>query len=751
MKYVRRLEEITKEDVAIAGGKGANMGEMIRIGMPVPSGFIVTTAAFDKLIQIHDIGEKIKAMLDAVNVEDTNMLMSTSQRIKELIISQGFPNEIKSEIIEAYKKLSSVDKDVKSSTNLTESDAVFVAVRSSATAEDLPEASFAGQQASFLNVKHEENLIEAVKKCWASLYEPRAIFYRRIHNFNNPSIAVVVQKMINSDKSGVIFTVDPISGENVMIIESIWGLGEYLVLGEISPDHYVVDKTGKVLLKKIGQKPIALVRDHATGKSIQIKTSDEKIGVQVLTDDEISKLVKYGKQLEEHYGKPQDVEFAIEQSSIMIVQTRPVTTKTKITEGKKMTGVRILQGTGASPGIATGKVKIVKNIKEIVKIEEGDILVTAMTSPDLVPKMSKSAAIITDLGGATSHAAIVSREMGLPAIVGTGNGTSILRDGQIVTVDAYNGIVYEGVVSIKVEKPRDLSHLEKTKTKVKVNLVFADKMEVASITDGVGLLRIEHMVTKSGIHPAKLVREGRSEEYVQILINGIKPIAAKFYPNPVWVRTLDARSDEFRNLEGGDVEPYEDNPMLGWHGIRRSLDEPDILKAEFKAIKRMRAEGLDNIHVMLPFVIIPSEFKKARDIADEIGMGDNFNMGIMVETPACVFSIDEFCKEGIDFASFGTNDLTMLTLGVDRNNAKIAKLHSEFHPSVLHMLHHVIDRCNKYNVESSICGEAGSNPEMVKLLVKFGIKSVSCNIDAVYKIREAVLSAEKEQHQRSGF
>jgi pyruvate,water dikinase len=744
MKYVHWLNEITKNDIPVAGGKGANIGEMIRIGMPVPSGFIVTTAAFERLMQIHNIGDKIKIMLEGVNVEDTSMLMSTSQKIKATIVSQEFPNEIRSEIIDYYKKLSHANKNIKSTTNLTEGDE-FVAVRSSATAEDLPGISFAGQQASFLNVKHEENLIEAVKKCWASLYEPRAIFYREKHGFKNPSIAVVVQQMVNSDKSGVMFTVDPISGENVMIIEAIWGLGEYLVLGEVSPDHYTADKTGKVVQEKIGKKPIALVRDRRTGKSIQIKIPDEKIWARVLTDEEISKLVKYGKQLEEYYGESQDIEFAIDQFDIRIVQTRPVTTKPKVSQNK-MTGVKILKGMGASPGIATGKVKIVKNMSEITKIEEGDILVTTMTSPDLVPKMSQSAAIITDLGGATSHAAIVSREMGLPAIVGTGNGTNILKDGQIVTVDAYDGIVYEGTVSINKEMLEPLQ-IEKTQTKVKVNLVFADKLEVASRTDGVGLLRIEHMITKSGIHPAKLVREGRSEEYISILISGIKPIATRFHPKPVWVRTLDARSDEFRNLEGGKEEPHEDNPMLGWHGIRRSLDEPDILKAEFEAVKRMRADGLTNIHVMLPFVITVNEFRKAKEIANEIGMGNNFNLGIMVETPACALSIEEFCKEGIGFASFGTNDLTMLTLGVDRNNAKIAKLHSEFHPSVLYMLHHVIDICNKYNIESSICGEAGSNPEMVKLLVKYGIRSVSCNMDAVYKIREAVSLVEKEQHR----
>ena len=286
--------------------------------------------------------------------------------------------------------------------------------------------------------------------------------------------------------------------------------------------------------------------------------------------------------------------------------------------------------------------------------------------------------------------------------------------------------------------------LGETRTKVKVNLVFADKLEAASISDGVGLLRIEHMVTRSGIHPAQLVREGRSEKYIKILTDGIKPIAERFHPKPVWVRTLDARSDEFRNLEGGENEPHEDNPMLGWHGIRRSLDEPDLLKAEFEAIRRMRKGGLDNIHVMLPFVISVDEFKRAREIADEMEMGVSFKLGIMVETPACALSIEEFCKQRIGFASFGTNDLTMLTLGVDRNNARIARLHSEFHPSVLQMLYHVIDTCNKYGIESSICGEAGSNPEMAELLVKHGIRSVSCNMDAVSRIRQAVLSAEKE-------
>lgn len=747
MKYVLWLDQVSKEDVQIAGGKGANLGEMVRIGLPVPSGFVVTTAAFDRLMQVNNLGVEIKDIIKQTNVDDTPALLAASKKIKEMIVSQEMPAEIKSDATEAYKNLSYSDRilDQKLLSLISAGrEMAIVAVRSSATAEDLPGASFAGQQASFLNVKGLKYLLESVKKCWASLFEPRAIFYRAKNRFENASIAVVVQRMVNADKSGVMFTVDPATGENVFVIEAIWGLGEYLVLGEISPDHYVVGKDDRIIGVKTGKKTLALMRDYATDRSVPVKVSRDKVEARVLTDEELVRLTAYGRKLEEYYGHPQDVEFAIEKTTIRIVQTRAVTTETRKTE-VKIEGRQLLRGMGASPGIATGKVKLVRGIDDITKIEQGDILVTAMTSPDLVPTMSKSAAIVTDLGGSTSHAAIVSREMGIPAVVGTENATRLLKDGQIVTVDAYNGIVYEGDVSVhRPLEEEPIGPVGHTHTKVKVNLAFAEKLDVAPKADGVGLLRIEHMITKYGIHPAKLIREGRAEEYIKILIDGIRPIAQSFHPKPVWVRTLDARSDEFRNLQGGEDEPKEGNPMLGWHGIRRSLDEPDLLRAEFEAIKRMHAEGLMNIHVMLPFVITVDEFRKAREIAAEVGMGESFRLGIMVETPAAALAIEDFCREGIEFVSFGTNDLTQLTLGIDRNNAKIAHLHSEFHPAVLKMLKHVISVCNRYNVESSICGEAGSNPEMAKILVKAGIGSVSCNIDAIDKIRAAVFTTEKE-------
>jgi pyruvate,water dikinase len=628
-------------------------------------------------------------------------------------------------------------------------DLALVAVRSSATAEDLPTASFAGQQASFLNVKGNKELLDAVKECFASLYEPRAIFYRAKQGFKHASIAVVVQKMVNSEKAGVMFTVNPATGKDEIIIEACWGLGETLVSGRVTPDIYVVSKDGKLIDKKIGLKELMRVRDLATDKTEEIPVPREKKGKQILTEEEIAKLAHYGVILENHYGRPQDIEFAIERNRIYIVQTRAITTIGKVEE-IKVVGEPILKGLGVSPGIASGVVKIVMEMKDIDKVEKGDILVTTMTSPDLVPTMSKCAAIITDSGGQTCHAAIVSREMRIPCVVGTLAATKVLKDGQEVTVDAYRGLIYPGRIEVEtpeiVAPEEEEEEIKPTITQIKVNLAFPEGAEeVARRVDGVGLLRIEHMILKSGKHPVKLIREGRKEEYINILLDGIRPIAKAFYPKPVWVRTLDARTDELRHLEGGEEEPKEDNPMLGWHGIRRSLDEPELLKAEFEAIKILHEEGLDNVHVMLPFIISVDEFRKAKEIALEVRLPRSCKLGIMVEVPSCALTIEDFCKEGIAFASIGSNDLTMLTLGVDRNNAKLSKLYSEMHPAVLRLIKETIKTCNKYDVESSICGEAPSNiPEMVEFLVECGIASISVNIDAIKRVREIVARTEKK-------
>jgi pyruvate,water dikinase len=729
MKYILWFREMKKDDFGLVGGKSYNLGIMAQMKLPVPPGFNVTTKAFDEFVKVTKIEGKIKKMIEECDVENTQKLIETSNKIKKLIVSQKMPAKMKTEIIQSYGKLPG-----KTNTQ--------VAVRSSGTAEDLPGLSFAGQHATFLNVIGTDNLVEAVKKCWASLYEPRAIFYRAKNRIFNISICVIIQQMVNAEKSGVMFTINPTTDEDQIIIEACWGLGELLVQGKVEPDRYTVSKKGKIADKKIGRKHIRMIR-NAAGKNIEAAVPRKMVESQVLTDKEILLLAKYGVVLEKHYGKAQDVEFAVEKNRMYIVQTRAVTTKAKM-EKKEVRGKQILKGLASSPGIATGVVKIVKTLKDLTKVRHGDILVTKMTSPDMVVTMSRSAAIVTDEGGVTCHASIVGREMGLPVIVGTQTATKVLKDGQTVTVDAYKGFVYEG--KVHVGKAADEFFSGKTKTKIKVNLVFAANAEkVAKFTDGVGLLRIEHMITQSGMHPAKLVREGHSKQYTKILVDGIKPIAKAFGKKRVWVRTLDARSDEFRNLSGGKEEPHEDNPMLGWHGIRRSLDEPELLKAEFEAVKQLHKEGCKNVDVMLPFVINVQEVKKSKEIAKEVGLPKAARIGIMVETPAAAFDIEAFCKEGIAFVSFGSNDLSQLTLGVDRNNAKLASLFTEKHPAVLKMFKEVIQICKKYGVETSICGEAPSNyPDIVEYLVKCGIDSLSVNIDAIAKVRKQVAKIERD-------
>lgn len=764
-EYIIELTKIRKNDIRKAGGKGANLGEMIEIGIPVPPGFVVTTASFDRLIQINNLDDMIQQIIESTDVDDTSELLRGSRKIKELVLSCKMPPEIESKVIEAYQNLSRYeDIQVGSRTDLA-----VVAVRSSATAEDLPSASFAGQQATFLNIKGEKNLVESITKCWASLFEPRAIFYRAKHGFSRASIAVVVQNMINAEKSGTMFTVDPTKNEDIVLIEAIWGLGENIVAGEISPDSYKVRKVigeREIVKKKaeaiidiqVSSKAKMRIRDNISNLNRDVEVPKNKITAQVLTEKEILKLARYGIILEKHYGnQPQDIEFAINKSGeIAILQTRAITTKPKDYEVKgraEVRGNKLLTGIGASPGIASGKTRIIFGKDDITRIEKGDIIVTTMTSPDLVPGMSKSAAIITDLGGRTCHAAIVSREMGIPAIVGTKNASRVLSDGQEVTVDAYDGIVYNGRIDLIRSQQQDAlvetnlnSIITTTKTKVKVNLAFAHRLdEIAPKADGVGLLRIEHLVTQFGVHPAKLVSEDKQEEYMRILIEGIRPIAKAFYPKPVWVRTLDARSDEFRNLKGGEDEMQEANPMLGWHGIRRSLDEPALLRSEFQAIKKMHEqEGLTNLQVMLPFVTSIEEVHRAKEIAREANLPLSAKIGIMVETPASVMIIEDLCKEGIAFASFGTNDLTQLVLGIDRNNERLAKMASPYHPAVLRSMKMVIDVCNAYGVETSICGESGSLSEMAKILVGYGIKSISCNMDVIATIRAVVYQEEQK-------
>jgi len=739
------LEEVGKEDIAIVGGKGASLGEMIRAELPVPGGFAVTAQAFRRFIDENGISNELFSSLE-VDVDDAETLREAEKNAKKIILEAKIPADIEKSIRSKYKELCK-----------REGNEAFVAVRSSATAEDLPEASFAGQQDTFLNIRGEENIIEAIKKCWASLYGARAIYYRVKQGFDHRKVnlCAVVQIMVDAEKAGVMFSSHPSTGEPVTIIEGAWGLGETVVSGAVSPDYYSVDKQSKKILeRKVATKNVMHTKDPKTGKTIDIPVPDGKKNAKVLDDDEILKLVEFGEVVEDLYGSPQDVEWAIKNKEIYILQSRPITTIKKKKETKeKVATSALLEGLGASPGIAYGEAKLVSDVTELGKVKNGDILVAVMTTPDMVPAMKRAAAIVTDEGGLTCHAAIVSRELGCPAVVGTRKATELLTDGVMITVDGEKGLVFDGKKdsAVAAAPPQMQSSFAKSKpvtaTEIKVNVSIpeATQRAVETQADGVGLLRIEHMILGLPKHPKQYIKEGKADEYVNELVSRIQTVVDAFYPKPVWVRTLDAPTDEFRAMEGGEGEPIEPNPMLGYRGIRRDLIDTEHFELEVKAFKELIKRGYNNMGIMIPLVQHPSELRCAKDFMRSKGLDiDKIDIGIMVEIPAAALIIDQFIAEGLDFVSFGTNDLTQYTLAVDRNNEHVAHLYSEMHPAVLKLIEHVITECNKAGVKTSICGQAGSYPKVAKRLVELGISSISANIDAVEAVRDMVARTEMQ-------
>jgi pyruvate, water dikinase len=743
-QFVRWFSELTNKDVSIAGGKGASLGEMYRHNFPVPPGFVVTAQAYAYFLQKTKITERIKQILSNLKMEDTEKLNKASRQIREIIEHAELPEEMQKEIVESYEILGTNEKAKQDAEKILSSgEDVFVAVRSSATSEDLPDASFAGQQETFLSVRGASDLLQKVKMCMSSLFTPRAIYYRAKKGFPQDKVylSVVIQKMINSNKSGVMFSKNPTKNDNTIVIESVWGLGEGIVSGKIKPDHYVVSgdlDNFEILDVQVSKKKIAIIKNKK-GENETIKLKDELAGKRVLDTYEIKRLALYSRQLEEHYKKPQDTEFAIDETGIYIVQSRPITTVARETK-EELTGKAILTGLGASPGISSGVVKIIHDISELEKVKEGDVLVTEMTDPDMVVSMEKATAIITDEGGITSHAAIVSREMGIPCVVGTNEATKILKDGDIVTVDGNSGKVIAGKGETKLI---EIESIVPTKTEIKVIVDLPDFAERAakSKARAVGLVRLEGIIASGGKHPFKFVKEGKTADYVELLANGIKRIASHF--EEIWIRTSDLRSDEFSHLEGSPHHK-EDNPMLGDHGVRFSLKHKDIMKAELLAVKKVALQFPEKkLGIMIPQVISVSEVHDTKQLAEEAGIPENILIGIMVETPAAVQIIEDICKEGIKFISFGTNDLTQYTLAVDRNNDQVQNIYSEMHPAVLRSIHHVIKVCKQYHVKTSICGQAASRPEMASFLVGEGIESLSVNADSARKISQLVAEIEK--------
>ena len=741
------FNEVGKEDIPSVGGKGANLGEMTQAGFPVPNGFIVSAFAYFQFLKENNLTTKINHLLGTVNFEKPESLQQVSAHIKKLIVHEPMNDELIQTIFNSYEKLSGPLSDA------------LVAVRSSATAEDLPGASFAGQQETFLNVHGDSNLILNIREAWASLFEPRAIFYRHEQKFDHfrVGIAIVVQKMIESDKSGIMFTIDPVTNDKTkVVIEAIYGLGEMIVQGKVTPDHYEVNKADlKIKQKQLATQKSKLVKAKGTNKEVTLSEKEGK--KQKISDNLIIDLAVLGKKLERHYYFPQDIEWAVLDNKPYIVQTRPITTISthKIEDQSEQTKQLplLLKGAPASPGLASGPVKIVKTVSDMNKMLPGDVMVAPQTNPDFVPGMKKAVAIVTDSGGRTSHAAIVSRELGIPAVVGTEHATETLKNDMVITVNGATGEVFKGGITKSQPITQAIvptNHI-KTATRVYVNLAQPELAEKVALqhVDGIGLLRAEFIMANIGTHPKKLIHDGKKEVFVHTLADALEKFCSAFNPRPVVYRASDFKTNEYRGLIGGkEYEPVESNPMLGYRGAFRYMHDPEVFKLELDAIKLVRnKKNLKNLSLMIPFVRTVKELQEVKKILmkNDLHRSPSFKLWMMVEIPSNIILLDKFIEEGIDGISIGSNDLTMLILGTDRDNSEVAQEYDEQNEAVLWALEHAIKTAHKYKITSSICGQAPSlYPKLVEKLVQWGVTSVSVTPDTIETVRETIAEAEKK-------
>lgn len=775
-KYVVWFEEVDKASVSIVGGKGANLGEMLQAGFPVPYGFVITSAAYFYLLEHNDLKKDMTKILSYINFENQKELSQASEAIKRMIKTADVPKDLLHTITHHYLHLVSKEAEIYSNSLFNQAakhlgasiKMPLVAVRSSATAEDLPDASFAGQQETFLNVQGENHLIEKVRSCWASLFTERAMYYRHHQNYNHMKVglAAVVQRMVQSEKSGIAFSIDPISNNrDVVTIESIYGLGEYIVGGKVTPDHYEVKKNDLSIIKKeVKQQHIKLVRKGSGNEELKLNKAEGN--EQKMADDLIKKLAELIAKVEHHYNFPQDIEWAYEKGILYIVQSRPITTMDKKSGEASKSGTQnfttlqvgnhkvILTGSPASPGFATGNPVIVHSPDEIDKIKQGDVLVAPMTDPDYVPAMKRASAIVTELGGRTSHAAIVSRELKIPAVVGAEHATKVLAHQTEITVNGTTGEVFEGALKLKLPEKIEETHTQKKKihthTKVYINLAqVGEAEEMAKLdVDGIGLMRAEFIMADIGIHPKLIVEQGQQKKFINHLAAQLEKVVRPFSPRPVVYRATDFKSNEYRNLEGGKkYEPVEENPMLGFRGASRYIVWKEVFDMELEAIKKVRSDGYKNLNLMIPFVRTPFELMHIKSILREHDLLDvpSFKLWMMVEVPSAVILLDEFLEMGIDGISIGTNDLTMLLLGVDRDSSHVAHIYSEQNPAVLWALKRIVTKAKKHNVTVSVCGQAPSDyPDIVEKLIEWGVTSLSLNPDAVDRTRELIHECEKK-------
>ena len=785
--FVRRFDTLTNADVPVVGGKNASLGEMIGAlkedGIRVPDGFATTAETYWRYLDANALRDPIQALLDDMAAGEQS-LQDAGAAIRELICGGTMPEDMAEAIRAAYRDLSAAYNE----------EAVDVAARSSGTAEDLPEASFAGQQETFLNVRGADAVLAACTKCFASLFTDRAITYREHKGFGHMQVAlsVGIQKMVRADKAGVLFTIDTESGfPDAAIINAAWGLGETVVKGTINPDQYTVYKPllddealTPIIGRRRGDKAQKMVyADEAEGTTTTVDTTEAERQALVLSDDEVLTLARWGRVIEQHYGRPMDIEWArdADTEALFIVQARPETVQSKRaanvlrTYRLTDTGERLVTGLSVGQSIATGRVSVIHSASEIERFEEGAILVTDMTDPDWGPILKKAAGIITDRGGRTSHAAIVSRELGIPAVIGTGNATEVLTDGQEVTlscVEGTEGYVYGGVLDYETTD-LDLEALPETDTKIMLNVASpAAALNWWQLpVDGIGLARMEYIVNNViKVHPMALVdfdrvedeearatiealtqgHDDKSEYFVEHLAQGIGTIAASQHPNPVIVRLSDFKTNEYADLIGGRAfEPHEENPMLGWRGASRyySDDYRAGFALECAALKRVRETmGFTNVVAMVPFCRTPDEADKVIDVMAEHGLtrGENgLEVYVMAEIPSNILEAEAFA-ERFDGFSIGSNDLTQLVLGVGRDSERLADLFDERSPSVKRLIADLIERAHAVDRPVGICGQGPSDhPDFAEFLVEAGIDSISVIPDSVADVIQHVADAEK--------
>ncbi len=766
MRSVVWFKDLGVDDVAEAGGKGANLGELTRAGLPVPPGFVITSAAYVDAIERSGTRKLLQALFDASGQgaggkQDAEALAKQAQT---LLRETPLPPELATAITDAYHQLGGPS--------------LRVAVRSSGTGEDTAGTSFAGMNATFTNVAGDQEVLSSVLECWASIYGARSISYRAAEGVTaEPALAVIVQAMIASERSGVMFTADPATdATDRIVIEAALGQGEVVVSGMVEPDTYMLAKEGPRLDQvRIGHQNMKIVRGP-DGRDEEIGLSAEDGAQRVLTDDEALALARLGLAVEQHYGSPQDTEWAMAGGKIYLVQSRPITTLHTRASSTPPTGKVLVSGLAASRGRASGVVRVLQSPDEGDRLLDGEVLVAAMTSPDWVPAMRRAAALVTDGGGMTCHAAIVSRELGVPCVVGTRNATTVLRDGEVVTVDGARGQVLEGALPEGAETRGDASKetaggdratlgasgmavarpaapagsgaSEALATRLYVNLAVAEHAEEVAATDvdGVGLLRAEFMVADAlgGVHPRRLIERGEQQTFVDRMAESLLRITRAFEPRPVVYRSIDFRTNEFRGLEGGATfEPQEDNPMIGYRGCFRYVDQPDLFRLELDVLGRVAAET-HNLRLMIPFVRTAWELERCLEIVESHPGARGLPIWVMAEVPSVAYWIPTYARMGIEGVSIGSNDLTQLMLGVDRDSAVCADLFDEADPAVVDAIARIVHAAQEAGITSSLCGQAPSNrPEFADLLVRLGITSISVNPDAATGVRRTIATTER--------